>query len=252
MDTATLIDATASPVSQLGGAFYFTSETAAVAERLGLDVFMLYCLGRGGVLGDDVDVDKVVDAFRWFAPGLVRTLWQEGREITPPSKAAAAYLEAARDYARRTFAASPALEGFCPAAERVVAAAPTRRWPFVDGYRRFELAEDVVARAYQLVVVLREMRGAAHAEAVAELGLSPAEAHYLTSADQFELYGYDATDVPVVTEELVERRALAEDRTTDLLVGSYSVLDADGSGAFLEGVRELAATADIDVEDVAV
>lgn len=250
MDTTSLIDATVEPIVELGGAFYFTEQTAARGERLGLDVFMFYCLGRGGVLGD-VDAATVADAFHWFKPSLVETWWTEGRAITDPMTAAAAYLEAAHEYARRTFRASEALHPFSAAAERVLAAAPTERWPLVDGYRAFGLPDDLVARAYQLVVVLRELRGGAYAEAVAELGVTPAESHYLMSPDAFELYGYESSDTPTVTDELVERCALAEDRATQLLVPSYDVLDDDERLAFLDGIRQFAATADVDVEGVA-
>jgi hypothetical protein len=250
MDATGLIDATAAPIYELGGAFCFTEATAARGERLGLDVFMFYCLGRGGVLGD-VDAASVARAFTWFKPHLVETWWNEGREIAAPADVAVAYLEAAREYARRTYKETPTLRAFAAAAAAVVDAAPTGRWPLVDGYRRFALADDVVARAYQLVVVLRELRGGAYGEAVAALGITPAESHFLNSADAFELYGYESDDTPEVTDELVERRALAEDRATELLVASYDVLDDDARLAFLDGVRELAGKADVDVEDVA-
>lgn len=250
MDATGLIDATAAPIYELGGAFCFAEATATRGERLGLDVFMFYCLGRGGVLGD-VDAATVAAAFVWFKPQLVETWWNEGRAIATPTVVAEAYLEAAHDYARRTFKETTTLRAFCGAAEGVVAAAPEGRWPLVDGYRRFALPVDVVARAFQLVVVLRELRGGAYAEAVTALGITPAESHYLNSADAFELYGYESGDTPTVTDELVERRALAEDRATELLGTAYDVLDQEASTAFLDGVRELAATADVAVEDVA-
>jgi hypothetical protein len=250
MDTTGLIDATAAPVYELGGAYCFADATAQRGERLGLDVFMFYCLGRGGVLGD-VDAATVAQAFKWFNPHLVETWWNEGRAVADPATTAVTYLEAARDYARRTFKETAALRSFATAAARVVDAAPSGRWPLVDGYRTFALPDDVVGRSFQLVVVLRELRGGAYGEAVASLGITSAESHYLNSADAFELYGYESDDAPVVTDELVERRALAEDRATELLVPTYDALDDDGRLAFLDGVRELASTADVDVEDVA-
>jgi len=250
MDAAGLIDATSAPIYELGGAFCFAEATAARGERMGLDVFMFYCLGRGGVLGE-VDAASVAEAFTWFAPHLIETWWNEGRAIAKPAEVAVAYLEAARDYARGTFKETETTRAFAAAAARVVAGAPAGRWPLFDGFRRFALPDDAVGRAFQLVVTLRELRGGAYGESVAALGITPAESHYLNSADAFELYGYESDDTPVVTDELVERRALAEDRATELLVPSYDVLDDDGRLAFLDGVRELAATADVDVEDVA-
>jgi hypothetical protein len=250
VDATGLIDATAAPVYELGGAFQFADATAARGEQLGLDVFMFYCLGRGGVLGD-VDAATVADAFVWFTPSLVATWWDEGRAVARPTDVAVAYVEASRAYARATFRESGALASFASAAAEVVAAAPEGRWPLVDGYRRFSLPDDVVPRAYQLVVLLRELRGGAYAEAVRMLGITPAESHYLNSADAFELYGYESDDTPTVTDELVERRAMAEDQATELLVPCYEVLDDDARLAFLDGVRELAANADVDIEGVA-
>jgi hypothetical protein len=250
MDATGLIDATAAPIYELGEAFYFADATARRGEQLGLDVFMFYCLGRGGVLGD-VDAATVAESFVWFKPSLVETWWAEGRAIADPTTVSVAYVEAAREYARTTFASSPAVAALAAAAEEVVANAPQGRWPLVDGYRRFELPADPVARAYQLVVVLRELRGGAYAESVRALGITPAESHYLNSADAFELYGYESDDTPTITDELVERRALAEDRATELLVPCFDVLDDDARLALLDGVRELADTADVDVEDVA-
>ncbi len=251
MQTDVLIDATAEPIYELGSAFYFTDATAARGEQLGLDVFMFYCLGRGGVLGD-VDAKAVADAFVWFKPSLITTLWDEGRTIADPVAVAPIYLAAAHDYARSTFKETESLRAFCEAASRVVDAAPLGRWPLADGYRAFRLPEDWVARSYHLVIVLRELRGGAYADAVAALGITPAESHFLNSSDSFELYGYDSDDTPVVTDELVERRALAEDRATAMLRSAYEVLGDDARGAFLDGVRELAATADVGVEDVAI
>ncbi len=250
VETSGLIDATAAPIYELGGAYCFTDATAQRGERLGLDVFMFYCLGRGGVLGD-VDAATVARAFQWFKPHLVETWWNEGRAVADPATIAAAYLEAARDYARRTFKETTTLRSFAAAAARVVDAAPTGRWPLVDGYRHLTLPDDAVARAFQLVIVLRELRGGAYGEAVTALGITPAESHYLNSADAFELYGYESDDAPIVTDELVERRALAEDRTTELLVTTYDALDDDQRLAFLDGIRELASTADVAVEGVA-
>ena len=86
MDTDGLIDATAAPIYELGGAYCFADATAPRGEALGLDVFMFYCLGRGGVLGD-VDAATVaerlplVQAVRWST-----TWWDEGRAVGRPRR----------------------------------------------------------------------------------------------------------------------------------------------------------------------
>jgi hypothetical protein len=248
MDVATVIEATAVPVYELGEAYYFEPATVAKAESLGLDVFMFYTLGRGGVLGD-VGADVAAEAFIWHKPELVRFVWNEGREIADPSDVAVAFLDAARAFARKTFKDTDVLRKFADAAAQVVEAAPRGRWPFVDGYRTFDVPADVPARAYQYLLVLREMRGAASGEAVREVGLTPAEAHYLNSPEMFGLYGYVEDDAPEVSDELFERRAIAEERTSEILVPSYECLDAAGLTALLEGVREMAQAARIDMDD---
>lgn len=250
MDAATIVDATAAPLHELGGAYYFSPEALATAERLGLDVFMLHCLGRGGVLGD-VDAATAASVLPWYQPAIVQMQWDEARAIVAPATAAREYLEAARAYARRAYAETDEIRAFADAAAQVVEAVEPGRYALIDGYRTFELPADPVGRAYQLVVVLRELRDAAHAEAVAALGLTATEAHVLSAEDAFELYGHGAGAAPVVTDELIERLALAEDATTELLVASYAVLDDDAAHAFVEGVRSLAAHADVAVEGVA-
>jgi hypothetical protein len=248
MDAATVIEATAVPVYELGEAYYFEPSTVAAAEALGLDVFMFYTLGRGGVLGN-VDADSAAEAFIWHKPELVRFVWNEGSAIAEPTRVATAFLDAARAYARRTFKETDVLRKFADAAASVVDAAPRGRWPFVDGYRAFDVSEDARARAYQQLLVLREMRGAASGEAVAEVGLTPAEAHYLNSPEMFGLYGYVEDDAPDVSDELFERRAIAEERTSEILLASYEVLDDDGLSALYEGVAEMAKSARIDMDD---
>ena len=212
---------------------------------------MFYCLGRGGVLGD-VDAATVAERSSLVQAAPRRDVVGRGPCGRGPHDRRGR-LPRRRARLRATYVQDDRLARHVRRGrgERVVDAAPAGRWPLVDGYRRFALPDDVVARAFQLVIVLRELRGGAYGEAVTALGITPAESHYLNSADAFELYGYESDDAPVVTDELVERRALAEDRATELLVPTYDALDDDGRLAFLDGVRALAATADVDVEGVA-
>ena len=167
MDTTGLIDATAAPIYELGGAYCFADATAQRGERLGpRRVHVLLPRSRRRPRRRRRGDGRATRS-SWFKPHLVETWWNEGRAVADPATIAVAYLEAARDYARRTFKETDALRSFAAAAARVVDAAPSGRWPLVDGYRRFALPDDVVARAFQLVVVLRELRGGAYGEAVA-------------------------------------------------------------------------------------
>ena len=66
-----------------------------------------------------------------------------------------------------------------------------------------------------------------------------------------DVLGIPAADIARRLSRLEQLERVVEDRTTELLVATYDVLDDDGRLAFLDGVRELASTADVDVEDVA-
>ena len=70
-------------INDLGHTFYFVPETAAQGEKLGLDVFEFYFMGRGGVLGD-VESRVVTSAFGYFKPRLVDSMWNAGRAKVAP------------------------------------------------------------------------------------------------------------------------------------------------------------------------
>ena len=75
MTTTTDLLAAACPrIGDIGGAFYFDSETVAAGKQLGLDGYRFYFLGRGGVLGD-VEAAVVGSAFGYFNPAIVTRMW---------------------------------------------------------------------------------------------------------------------------------------------------------------------------------
>jgi hypothetical protein len=232
-----LLAAACPPIGRLGSAFYFVPETLARGRALGLDGFRFYFLGRGGVLGD-VEAPVVTSAFGYFEPGLVRHLWDTAKDVMPPRDAARAYLECAHDMGRRLLGGVGDLGAFCAAAEQVAAAADVAALALFAGVVAEPLPEDAPARAMQLLVVLRELRGSAHLVAVRASGLSPKVAHYLRRPDDFALFGWREDPPPVGDRE---RRQLVEaDELTDRLVGSaYGVLDDAGQGALLDGLARI-------------
>jgi len=236
---------TADPIQVVGMSFYFDPLTAARAKELGLNVFEFYGLGRGGVLGD-VDIDAVDRAFTFFHPTTLAFLWDAARVKADPVATATQYVEAAFAFADRTFGAVPetVLGDFARAAHRVLAALSPGRSALVDGYRQFAVPANPVHAAYLGAIMLRELRGGVHIDAVAQVGLTPTQACYLQDATIFTLHGYSEDDVPVVTPELEAKKVEAEVLTTLSMAECFAVLSelereqlAAGALAMFEALR---------------
>lgn len=232
-----LLAAACPPIGALGSAFYFVPETLARGKELGLDGYRFYFLGRGGVLGD-VEAPVVASAFGYFEPGVVARLWDSAREVVPPRDAGRAYLGCAHDMGRRLLGGIDGLDAFCAAAEAVADAAEVAALALFAGVRGEPLPDDAPARAMQLLVALRELRGSAHLVAVRAVGLAPKVAHYLRRPDDFALFGWQEAP-PAVGDE--ERRLLRDaDELTDRLVGpAYAVLDEGGQRHLLDGLARI-------------
>ena len=161
--------------------------------------------------------------------------------MVAPREAARLHLECAHRFARARFDGVDGLDGFCASAEAVVAAADPAALALFAGFTAEPLPDDLPARAMQLAVVLRELRGSVHLVAVVASGLAPMTAHYLRRAGDFEMFGWGADMVPPVTG--ADRAALAEaDGLTDqLLAVPYGALDEDGRVALARGVEAMVA-----------
>ena len=237
MNASELSELTADPIQLVGMSFYFAPSTVERAKSLGLNVFQFYGLGRGGVLGD-ADYDTVFDAFTFFSHPAMGMLWNASRELADPVVTAQAYLEAAYAYAADTFGAIdvPVLEGFAHAARNVVNAVPAGRHALFDGYAKFAIPTNPVHAAYLGAILLRELRGGIHIDAVHEVEITPEEAAYLHDPSIFKLHGYRDEDVPLVTPELEAKKVRAEELTSEGVATYFDVLseserDALGAGA---------------------
>jgi hypothetical protein len=225
---------------RVGSAWYFTPETVAVGDRLGLGALRFYFLGRGGVLGE-VDWRVVSSSFGYFAPSLVEKMWTSARERCEVRVAADAHWEACADFGRRSLADTPGLDRFCAAADRVVTAAVADAGGLTlfAGYASLPLADDLPARASQLVAVLRELRGSAHLCAVVASGLATPIAHALRRPDDIGTFGWGEGQLPSPTDD--DRRLLAAaDEATDRVVARrFGVLDAAGREALASGAQAI-------------
>ncbi len=240
MDAYELSSLTAEPIQTLGMSYYFDPGTSARAKELGLNVFEFYGLGRGGVLGN-VDAAAIDAAFVFFQPSLYDALWDQPRLKADPVATAAAYAQAANEFADRTFGAVPTntLTKFAEGARRVATMAPKGRCALVEGYLRQPEPASPVHAAYLGTILLRELRGGLHIHAVHDAGMTPAEACYLSDATIFKLHGYTDDDVPTVTPELEEKKKMAEVLTSASMATCFEVLNESERQQLADGTRAL-------------
>lgn len=235
-----LVQTTSGPIGSTGSAFYFIPETLAVGKEHGLGGFQWYFLGRGGVLGD-VEPSVVQAAFGYFHPALVAKVWNAAKEKVPARQAGHHYHVCAADFGRAKLAGVDGLGAFCDAAQAVAGAADPAGLSLFAGIAAEPLVDDLPGRAYQLVTVLRELRGSAHLVAVLASGLTAHKAHFIRRPNDYKSFGYDETTPPAITD--ADRAALvAADGLTDRLVlPAFSVLDSTGAAALAAGVAGVAA-----------
>ncbi|MEZ5343894.1 MAG: hypothetical protein R2706_21375 [Acidimicrobiales bacterium] len=235
-----LMDATAPKVGALGGSFYFAPATLAVGKEHGLDGMRFYILGRGGVLGD-VAPAVVTSAFGYFHPAAIAKLWDSAKEIVAPRTAADLYNECCADFGRQKLADVDGLAEFCDAAETLVAACPLGALSLYAGWTAQPLADDLPARAMQLIALLREQRGSAHLAAIVASGLRPEVAHAMKRPDMVSTFGWDPA--PAFDDSHSALASRAEALTDDALRDIFGVLSDAQAAAYLAGVDAAAAAA---------
>ena len=227
-------------VHDIGFAHFFSPEAESAAADIGIDLFTLYMLGRGGVLGD-VEPVVVASAFGYFNPEVVEALWNEGRRHIAPREAARVYLDCAAEVGRRRLAHIEGLDAMVAAADAVNEAADPVGLALYAGYRGELLVDDVPGRALQIIDVLRELRGSAHLVAVRASGVDARTAHFAKAPGLGTAFGWPADVVPEISDEQRAALRAAEALTDDLVRGAYAVLDDDGAADLLRGLDDMAA-----------
>ena len=234
--------ALAAPLGTVAGAtFYFSPESVARADSVGVDVVSLYAAGRGAVLGE-VPPSEVDAVFFFFRPGMIAGLVEGARSVVAVPALLEAHLGAADDFALATFGGVDAdvLDAFDRAAATVVAGLPRGCWPLVDGYRAPPVPEAPAAAAFRRAVLLRELRGGVHRDAVVAAGLTAAVAcQFDRGDDYYRMHGFGDEDrVPETTEVLVAKDAAeaATDRRVGELLG---VVGRRGLEALVTGAQAL-------------
>ena len=230
---------TASPlINTLGSAFYFTPATLARGKELGLRGMQYYILGRGGVLGD-ADSSVIRSAFGYFNATVIRDAWDSGRAIVAPRVAGHEYFQSAAQHGRTTLADTLGMEAFADAAAAINDAADDTGLPLYAGIKSEPLADDTLARAYQLIVVLRELRGSAHLLALRAVGIEDTVAHFIKRPDAVKMFGYTPEDVPEFTEPMHAAMAEAEALTDRLVTPAYAALNEAQQSALVDGLHAI-------------
>jgi hypothetical protein len=240
MNSIELADLVANPIQHLGMAFYFDAHTRDRAKEGGLNSFEFYGLGRGGTLGD-VEAGVVLQAFTFFHPRSVERMWTVARTKAGPVATAQEYLEAAFEFADRTFAGIDVevLRGFAHAAHKVAGAVDHGHHLLVDGYKKFDVPTDPVHAAYLGAILMRELRGCVHIDAIDEVGLTPLQAVYLEDPNLFKLHGYEEEEAPEITPELEAKKAEAEVLTTAKMAVYFDVLSDAERQSLATGARAM-------------
>jgi hypothetical protein len=235
-----LVRATYDPIHDIGTAIFLSPETGARAAEWGWsNPFAFYFAGRGGVLGD-VDATVVTATFGWFNPDAVKAMYDEGVAVCGGPGAAARMIEAHALFGRDHFA-SLDLDRFVELADRLVDGAEGAGLPLFVGWRDQPRADDVPARAAQLLQILREWRGANHLVATTGAGLSPLEAILTNEGEgQAKFFGWREPFPDVAS--IKDRHDEAEDMTNRLCARQFdALLSAGERGEFAAAVTAVKA-----------
>ncbi len=209
----------------------------ARGAELGFEGMDFYLAGRGGVLGD-VAADVVTAALVFFEPSVVRVSWERSAAVMSRREAAEVWATVFYAWAGEHLPEDRDWATCTDMLGRVMASASVACAPIFAGWRGLPAPEDPRARAMHQLNGLRELRGALHGAAVLTVGLLPAEAITVRTANMLGFYGWP--DESVDPEPLHQRWALAEARTDRMFGRALAVLSADERVALVELLSTLA------------
>lgn len=228
--TMTALDAArtlAAPVNDIGGRFMLHPDTLGPGKDAGYpNGFAYYMAGRGGVLGD-VDAEVIVSAFGFFAPGVVRAMWEAGVAVEGARAAGTRYARAAAEFGRQRLGGFSGAARLAELAQVVVERTDSTGLALFAGWKVEPLPDDAPGRAYQLLHVLRELRGSQHIVGVVAAGLAPRDAVLVGpgGADQAKMFGWTEPFPPLGPATVLRTRA--EEITDQLSASSMEHLDGN-------------------------
>jgi hypothetical protein len=239
LDAAT---STAPAVTNVASHFMLDGGTYGRGAELGFSGVDFSVVGRGGALGD-VDADVIAASFAFFEPGLIRTLWDQGRAALPAAEATREFAACGHSWGEDNIPDQVHADRLATLAAKLVASARPACAPLFAAWRALPVPDAPKAQALHQMQLLRELRGGLHAAAIITHGLSPHEAVSVRSPAMAPLFGWnepvaDPEAFRAIWEqaEAATNRAMAhayaglEDRERDELVELMVAVDAATSG----------------------
>lgn len=226
---AAATQAAASPIEAAGATWMLHPEQFEASTQAGYPhPFAGYFAGRGGVLGE-VDARTVDSVFGYFAPEVVDQMWSMGVGVHGAKGGSELYFGQAADWAAKHLTGVDGLDRFVELAEKVVDSAPAFGLPLFAGWRSLPRSSDTTGHAFQLLLLLRELRGGIHNAAVTAAGLTPQEAHMLNKGAEYCAFFGWAEPFPAV-EHLKAVHEEVEEATNNRYAAIVAgVLSADES-----------------------
>ena len=244
---AEAVERTFKPLQQFTRGWMMAEATTTYGLELGMqNGHDFRHVGRAGVLGS-CPLDVAIGALAFVAPDLVEQAWT-GR---PPGMS---HAEVAEHYAGLVIGwGDAALSVFDPdrldrldvLGRRIIDAAPASLGALFAGWRSLPAPDTVFGRVALTTQVLREMRGAAHINAIISVGITPLDAILAstnapprTGPGYAEAMGFKGPfrDPAEVREQRLEAEAI----TARIMAGFYATLSAeelDDFGEIVETTR---------------
>jgi hypothetical protein len=183
--TVAAVRAAGGPIEEIVAIYMLHPETFEQTTKNGYEHPLAgYFAGRSGVLGD-ATADVVSSIMVFFEPSVVRGFWEQGLPVHGGLGGAKIYYEQAAEFARKYLTGVEGLDRLVELGEKVIESAPAQGFPLFAGWRAMPRASDTPARAFQVLFVLRELRGSVHNDAFAVSGLTPIEAHMLNRGKDY-------------------------------------------------------------------
>lgn len=230
MDALTAAIATGPAVAQVSSHFMLDGNTYKRGAELGFEGLDFYVTGRGGVLGE-VDADVVSAAFTFLEPHAVRALWDQGRAVMPPARAASEFAACCHAWAEEHVPDDLDATRLGDLVGDVVAEASPACASVFAGWRALAVPTAPKARIVHQMNALRELRLGLHGAAVVTSGLTPLQAVSLRSPAMAPVFGWaELADV----DGLSGLWDVAEERTNQAIAHAFAGLDDAGRAELVE------------------
>lgn len=112
----------------------------------------------------------------------------------------------------------------------------------LNGYRSAPAPTTAAAQAYRAAILLRELRGGVHTDAVKACGLSPATAcQFNRDLDNFKMRSFSDDDIVEHTPKIEAQKAAAKAATTAQMAALFAPLSQTQLDAIVTGTNALVA-----------